>query len=58
MMLKFMQSRWIKFVLSAIIVFIMTKEMISGGLTVFWFLIYTLSLAYLFSTIKNIRQAE
>ena len=54
MLLKFWQSGWVKFVLSCIIVYLMVGGMISGELTIFWFLIHTLCLSYLLMSQRSI----
>ena len=53
MFLKLFRSVWVKFLLSCAIIYFMVEEMISGELTFFWFLIMTLSLAYLLMSQTN-----
>jgi len=54
MLLRFWQSGWIKFLLSCIIIWSLLTDIMSGEITVFWFLIMTLSLAYLLISQKTI----
>jgi hypothetical protein len=56
MILRFMASGLVKFVISCIILYTMITNMMSGELTTFWFLMYTLALAILLASHKNIKR--
>lgn len=58
MLLQFMTSGLLKFVICCIIIYVMITKMTSGELTTFWFLINTLALAVLVGSHKNIERKK
>lgn len=58
MILRLMTSGLVKFVISCVILYTMITNMMSGELTTFWFLMYTLALAILLASHKNIRKEK